>query len=167
MNKESTCCFTGPRFPRLPMGGNEFSEEIIALKVNIRKAVLEAYEEGFRFFMNGMAEGFDIFAAEAVAELKATCPGMALVAVLPYFGLEKRHSAAIAKRINAVLSNADMIFSLEEKYVKGCELRRNVYMVEHSSRIIAYYNGLSGGTAHCWNCAIQNGLERVNLYEEE
>ena len=166
MNKESTCCFTGPRPTHLPMNGNEFSEEIIALKVNLRKAVLEAYEEGFRFFMNGMAEGFDLFAAETVEELKPSCPGMALVAVLPYSGVEKRHSAAVTKRISNILANADMIFSLEEKYVKGCELRRNIYMVEHSCRIIAYYNGLSGGTAHCWNCAVQNGIERVNLYEE-
>ena len=43
------------------MNGNEFSAEIAALKVNIRKAVIEAYSEGFRFFMSGMAEGFDIF----------------------------------------------------------------------------------------------------------
>lgn len=38
-------------------------------------------------------------------------------------------------------------------------------MVDNSSRIIGYYNGLSGGTAHCWNYALENGLETVNLYE--
>ena len=103
MNPETTCCFTGPRPPRLPMNGNEFSADIASLKVNIRSAVIDAYTEGFRFFMSGMAEGFDLFAAEIVLELKNKLSGIALVAVLPYSGAPKSHSSAINKRMAAVL----------------------------------------------------------------
>ena len=165
MNKETTCCFTGPRSAHLPMNGNEFSAEIAALKVNLRSAVIDAYQEGFRFFISGMAEGFDIFASETVLELKKDYGDIALVAALPYSGVQKNHSSAVSKRIGNILEKADFVISISEKYITGCEHSRNNYMVYNSSRIIGYYNGLSGGTAHCWNCALKSGLEMVNLYE--
>ncbi len=165
MNPETTCCFTGPRSPRLPMEGNEFSFEISALKTNIRSAVIDAYSEGFRFFMSGMAEGFDLFAAEIVLELKNELEGIALVAALPWSGAPKSHSARISRRMESVLKKADSVVSLSENYIHGCEHLRNRYMVDNSTRIIGYYNGLSGGTAHCWNYAVEKGLELVNIYE--
>ena len=165
MNKETTCCFTGPRPPRLPMNGNEYSAEIAGLKAAIRAAVIDAYEEGFRFFISGMAEGFDLFAAEAVLELKSSFGDIALVSALPYSDVFKHHSPEISKRIESVLEKSDIVVSLSEKYIPGCEHLRNKYMVDNSSRIISYYNGLSGGTAHCWNYAVENCLETVNLYE--
>lgn len=165
MNKETTCCFTGPRPKRLPMNGNEYSAEIAALKVELRRAVNEAYDDGFRFFMNGMAEGFDVFSAEAVLELKKEHQDAALIAVLPYSKAPQNHSAEICRRIENILLGADFVYSLGEEHVLGCEHRRNAYMVENSSRIIGYYNGLSSGTAHCWNLALEKGLETVNLYE--
>lgn len=165
MNKETTCCFTGPRPARLPMNGNEYSAEIAALKAELRSAVFDAYYDGFRYFMSGMAEGFDLFAAEAVLELKEEFEGIALVAALPYSGAPKRHSSAVCERIGSILERTDMVISLTEGYFSGCELIRNRYMVDNSSRIIGYYNGLSSGTAHCWKYALENGLETVNLYE--
>ncbi len=167
MNPVNTCCFTGPRPPRLPENGNEASQEIIELKRDIRSAVFDAYYEGFRFFMSGMAEGFDLFAAETVLEIKKDFEGICLIAVLPYPEAKSRHSAAINARIEKILARADLILSVSEFYFSGCELLRNRYMVDHSSRIIGYYNGLSNGTAHCWNYAIEKNLETVNLYENK
>ena len=66
-----------------------------------------------------------------------------------------------------ILSKTDFVISLSENYVPGYEHSRNRYMVENSTRIIGFYNGLSGGTAHCWNLAIKNNLETVNLYESK
>ena len=165
MNPESTCCFTGPRPMRLPENGNESSPEIAELKRDIRSAVFDAYYDGFRFFISGMAEGFDLFAAETVIEMKKDYEGICLVAALPYPEVIDRHSEAVTARIKKILSKADLVISVSEFYFSGCELIRNRYMVDHSTRIIGYYNGLSNGTAHCWNYAIEKGLETVNLYE--
>ena len=169
MNKETTCCFTGPRRPRLPMEGNELSAEIAALKVNIRAAVSEAYYDGFRFFMNGMADGFDLFAAEIVLELKAELEGIALVAVFPYSEAYKNHSAAVKKRLESVIEKADAVISLSEKHIPGCEHSRNKYMVDNSSRIIGYYNGLSGG--EIWvvidDYNVVNNTKFVTIYDEK
>ena len=60
-DKEITCCFTGPRPPRLPSCGNEASPEICELKERLFAAVKAAYAEGYRNFISGMAEGFDLF----------------------------------------------------------------------------------------------------------
>ena len=109
MNPETTCCFTGPRPPKLPMNGNEFSAEIAALKTNLRGAIIDAYDDGFRFFISGMAEGFDLFAAEAVLELKNELPGIALIAALPYIDAPRRHSPGISKRIFEILKGMKRI----------------------------------------------------------
>lgn len=165
MNRETTCCFTGPRPPRLPMNGIETTPEIAALKTSIRSAIIEAYDEGFRFFMSGMAEGFDLFAAETVIELRKELPGIGLAAILPYADAAKHHPAPIVKRMESVLQKADLVIAMENEYVNGCEHKRNIYMADNSTRIIGYYTGLSSGTAHCWNYAVRKGLETVNLYE--
>ena len=167
MNPENTCCFTGPRSPRLPQSGNESSPEIIELKRELLSSVSDAYYEGFRFFMSGMAEGFDLFAAETVLDMKNDFEGICLVAVLPYPEAKIRHSSEINARIEKILAKADLVLSVNEFYFSGCELLRNRYMVDHSSRIIGYYNGLSNGTAHCWGYALEKKLETVNLYESK
>lgn len=167
MIKENTCCFTGPRPPRLPGFGDDSARETAFLRSEIKAAVFEAYYEGYRVFMSGMAEGFDLLAAEAVLELKEEFEGISLAAVLPFSGAPKRHSPETAERIEAILRRADAVFSITENYFQGCELIRNRYMVDRSSLIIGYYDGTSPGTAHCWKYALEKGLETVNLYEKQ
>ena len=52
----------------------------------LRRAVGAAYARGCRTFLSGMAVGFDLAAAEAVLECRAVCPGLRLVAVIPFKG---------------------------------------------------------------------------------
>lgn len=165
--KEESCCFTGPRPARLPDGGKETSPEILALKEAIGVAVEQAASDGYRYFYTGMAEGFDLFAAGEVLKRRETL-GIYLIAAVPYMGFES--SSGSAERKLKILEQADMVVYVSKAYNEACFLRRNVYMVEHSRRIIGWYNGLSGGTAHCWRRALADGLEMVNLYpcpEEE
>jgi len=46
---------------------------------------------------------------------------------------------------------------------RSAYLDRNCYMVEQSSRLLCYFDGQLGGTAHTVRCAIRNGLEIYNL----
>ena len=62
-NKDSTCCFTGHRPQKLHQEAEEVRE-------GLEKAVKQAYEEGYRFFITGMAMGVDLWAGEAVLKLK-------------------------------------------------------------------------------------------------
>lgn len=161
--KEECCCFTGPRPARLPDGGAETSTGILALKEAVGTAVEQAAGDGYRYFYTGMAEGFDLFAAEEVLKRRETL-GIFLIAAVPYVGFES--SSGSAERKQSILEQADMVVYVSKTYSEACFRRRNIYMVEHSRRIIGWYNGLSGGTAHCWRRALAEGLEMVNLYPE-
>ncbi len=159
--REESCCFTGPRPERLPDGGKESSPEILALKEAIGAAVERAAADGYRYFYTGMADGFDLFAAEEVLKRRESL-GIYLIAAVPYVGFESSNGPG--GRRERILARADVVNYLSQKYSEACFRRRNVYMVEHSRRIIGWYNGLSGGTAHCWRRALAEGLEMVNLY---
>ena len=167
MKRETTCCFTGPRPPRLPAGGREDAPEMLVLKEKLYAAVRRAYEDGYRVFIDGMAEGFDLLAAEAVLKLREEYPDVHLMAAFPAPESRKNHSAEVCERIERIVAKASIAVYAYTKYEKGCELRRNLYMVSCAGRIIGYYNGLSSGTAHCWNQAQLRGLETVNLYGGE
>ena len=53
---------------------------------------------------------------------------------------------------------------LSETYFDGCFLRRNDYMLERASHIIAYYNGEpKGGTFYTCRRAKRMNLEITNL----
>ena len=167
MKRETTCCFTGPRPPRLPAGGREDAPEMLVLKEKLDAAVRRAYDDGYRVFIDGMAEGFDLLAAEAVLKLREEHPDVHLMAAFPAPESRKNHSAEVCERIERIVAKASIAVYAYTRYEKGCELRRNLYMVSRAGRIIGYYNGLSSGTAHCWNQAQLRGLETVNLYGGE
>ena len=52
---------------------------------------------------------------------------------------------------------------LQHHYDKGCMLRRNRYLVDHSSMLIAVYDGMLGGTMYTLSYAMKRGLETVVL----
>ncbi len=54
---------------------------------------------------------------------------------------------------------------MSERYYNGCLLRRNDYMVNRSSRLIAYFDGNpKGGTFYTIREAKRQGLDIVNLH---
>ena len=166
MIPENTCCFTGPRPQRLPMGGDGCCEEVIELKNDLKTEIINAYNDGYRNFMSGMAEGFDLFAAETVIALKEEYDDIKLIAVFPAPECARNHSYDICEIIEEILLKADMIINVQNSYSYGCELKRNIYMVDNSMRIIGYFNDCSPGTAHCWKYAQSKGIEMRNICKE-
>ena len=73
----------------------------------LRRAVGAAYARGCRTFLSGMAVGFDLAAAEAVLECRAVCPGLRLVAVIPFKGQAVRFSAGDRARFERVAAAAE------------------------------------------------------------
>ena len=111
------------------------------LKQRLKSEITKAYADGFRCFYCGMAMGFDLLAAEAALSLQAQA------------------------KYDAILRIVDDVVVLSERYFNGCLLKRNDYMVSHSSRLIAYQDGTDkGGTFYTVKKAGQNGLEVVNLH---
>ena len=130
----------------------------------LRAVVRELYGWGFRVFWSGMALGFDLAAAEAVLALRASLPGLRLVAVVPFGGQEARFSHADRARYRAAMASADDAVVLSPVYRAGCYAVRNNYLVDHASLLVAWYDGSPGGTRHTVSRALRRGLEFVNLH---
>ena len=137
--RKHRCCFTGHRPEKL----HKPEEQI---KKDLEAAILQAVDDGFVTFISGMARGVDIWAAEIVLRLRESNPAIHLVAASPYRGFESRWSADWQSRYNAILQQANLVRFVCPGYRPDCFQRRNEWMVDRSSRVIAVYNGEPGGT---------------------
>ena len=133
------CCFTGHRPERL---GMPESETIWGLKKEIRAAVAD----GFQTFISGMARGVDLWAAEIVLALRDEGAAVRLICASPYRGFESRWSWEWQERYRRVMERADLVRFICPGYSRDCFQRRNQWMVDHSARVIAVYNGQPSGT---------------------
>lgn len=152
-----SAAFTGHRF--LPFGNHEY------LKEQIRNVIVECYNQGIHNYLCGMAMGFDLLAAETVILLKDKLVNLHLTAVVPYRNQSERWYTKDQSRYRVILGKADQIIILNEQYFNGCFLRRNDYMLSHSSRLIAYFDGKpQGGTFYTCRKAQSYGIPVTNLY---
>lgn len=161
-----TCAFTGHRPYKLPGGGREGSLFTKQLKANLAYFVEEQIKRGRPRFLCGMAQGFDLFAAETVLNLQEKYEEASLVAVIPYPGQAARWDGEWKSRYYNVLAGCDGVETISEKYFRGCEIVRDHYLVDHASALICFYTGAPGGTAHTVQRALDQGLENINIYEE-
>ena len=160
---QSACSFTGHRPAKLPWGNDEGDLRCVALKARLRAAAESAILEGTEHFICGMAEGCDLYFCEIVLELKERYPHVTLEAALPCPTQADRWSAAAQKRYRALLKRCDYETMVSEVYSPGCMQRRNRYMIDHSSLLIAAHDGLPGGTRSTIEYALRRGVPVVDV----
>ncbi len=163
MDREHSCCFTGHRPQKLPWGFDESDARCAELKSKLRSAIRLAIAHGKTMFFTGMAMGTDIWAAEIVLELKEELQelGIRLVAVIPHSGQEAKYPEDLKQRYRRIISEADKCIVLQEHYTDGCMQRRNRYMVDNSSMLIAVYSGDGGGTGYTFDYAKDQGVQII------
>ena len=159
VEKSKTCCFTGHRPNKLPWGENENAPECLALKASIARKVEEAYLRGYRHFICGMAQGADFYFCEAVQALRDTYPGVTVEAAIPCESQANRWSRADRERYERLVGFCDFETMVQHHYDRGCMLRRNRYMVDRSSLLIAAFDGSKGGTLYTITYAMKRGIE--------
>ena len=130
----------------------------------VENAVRRLYDRGFRVFLTGMAAGFDLSAGECVARLKAVLPGLQLHCVVPFAGHRSSMSGDAGRRYDRLLDVADEVTTLAIRYDSRVYHRRNDFLVENSSAVIAYFDGRKGGTEYTVRRAVSMGLEVDNLW---
>lgn len=156
-----TCCFTGHRPQSLPWGAREQDPRCLELKLELAARLEGIYETGYRRFLCGMALGCDMYFAEAVLALRDSHPDVKLEAVIPCGSQPDRWNLAQRQRYNGLLDRCDKVTVLQIHYTPDCMLRRNRYMVEHSSLLLACYNGYPGGTQSTLLYARRQGLQTI------
>lgn len=163
IDRGNSCCFSGYRPEKLPWRHNEEDPRCVALKARIDQAVLGAYRRGFRHFLCGMALGGDTYFCESVLKLRAVCPDVTIEAAIPCETQAARWPEEQRSRYFRLLAQCDYETFVSRRYTSDCMMKRNRYMVERASLLIAVYDGHFGGTMHTVGYAERRGLEVIRL----
>lgn len=147
MSDRKVCCFTGHRPQSLPFGFNEQDKRCVKLKQLLRKEIeRQITYEGVTHFISGMAIGVDMFAAEAVLELKEKYPQITLESAIPCETQAVKWSSALRERYYLIASKCDKETMIQRHYTDDCMQKRNMYMVDSSDTVIAVWDGRPSGT---------------------
>lgn len=163
MDPSVTCCFSGHRPAKLPWGADESDPRCFDLKQELAARLQGIYEAGYRHFICGMAAGCDLYFAEAVLALRRRCPEVTLEAAIPCDGQADSWPAPLRLRYEALVADCDEVSLLQHTYTPGCMQRRNRYMVERSSLLLACYDGQPGGTMNTILFARRRGCRVITI----
>lgn len=150
-NIKTTCAFTGHRPEKLNISPH-------MAKSLLCRAIEDAINSGYTTFITGMAPGVDIWAGEIVLEFKKVYPNINLICALPYPGFAKNYPSA-----QNILSQVNEIHYIMNFYTIYSYQKRNEWMVDHASLIIALFSGENGGTLNTVKYAEKKGVPVVNV----
>jgi uncharacterized phage-like protein YoqJ len=167
LEKELTCAFTGHREGKLPWRGDETDARCIALKQSMDDALQAVYAAGIRHFICGMATGCDTYFCEALIRLRQEHKDVSIEAAIPWEGQSQLWNAAQKVRYDRLVSECDYQTVVQSQYTDDCLIRRNRYMVDNASVLIAAYDGKSGGTRSTILYAMRSGIEVIQLPIQE
>lgn len=133
------CCFAGHR----PDGIRRPLDDV---KVDLENAIMTAITEGYMSFITGMCWGIDIWAGEIVIRLKKQYEGIRLIAAVPYPEFPDNWSQEWRVKYKQLLDHADVVKVISPQYDENVFRMRNIWMVDHSAKLIAVSNGQRSGT---------------------
>ena len=151
------CCFTGHRPDKLTRSKEQITKD---LTIAIDKAI----SDGFQTFISGMAMGVDIWAAQIVLEKKNVLPGLHLICALPFPEFGDRWSSQWSDVYNEIIRQADLVKSISQSFSYASYQKRNEWMVNHSGRVIAVYNGSAGGTRNTVEYAERYNVPCIEIF---
>lgn len=162
-SRQNSCCFTGHRPGKLPWRYNEADPRCLSLKRRIADAVDAAYHGGYRHFLCGMAQGCDLYFCECVLALRRTHSDVTVEAAIPCPTQPDRWPADQRARYRRLVDECDFETLVSAGYTSSCMQRRDRYMVDHASLLIAAFDGSLGGTQYTMQYAMSRGLSIVDL----
>lgn len=149
--RQHRCCFTGHRPEKLTRTEKE-------IKAELRTEIDQAIQDGFHVFISGMARGVDLWAAEIILDLRKQNKDLKLICAVPYEGFEERWSWQWRHLYRNVLDKADLVRIIGQGYSSGIFQIRNEWLVNHSARVIAVFNGEPSGTKNTVDYALRQGV---------
>ena len=158
-DREHTICNTGHRPQSLPWGYNEDKPPCVAFKKDLKDTIERAINAGFIHFISGLAIGVDTMFAEAVIELRKKYKNITLEGAIPCRNQDEKWNAEAKKRYAKIKKECDFLTYISDEYTKTCMNDRNKYMVDHSSVVIAVWNGEPSGTGNTVRFAKERGCK--------
>jgi len=150
-------CGTGHRPPKLGGYTVDVFSRLIALGCNY---IMDKEPDKI---ISGMALGWDMALARACVELN-----IYWTAAIPFDGVQARWPHQTIKAWSDLLDQADNVHYVSDGgYAPWKMHKRNEWMVDHSDKVVALYNGDPlGGTAACLHYAESKDKTVDNLWKE-
>ncbi len=148
------CCFTGHRPSKL----NESEAQV---RKWLEEQIDAAIAQGKTTFLSGMGMGVDLWAAEIVLQKKKSSDAVRLIAVTPYPSFAVRWKEEWRNRYEEVWKAADYRVTMSDRYDEGAIDKRNTWLVDHSSLVIAFYNGEAGSTQRTLDYSAEKGIQTI------
>lgn len=161
----TTCAFTGHRPKSFPWKYNEADPGCVLLKEVLGAQISALADRGVTNWLSGMAQGTDLWAAEAVLSLRKKRSALRLHCILPCKGQENKWNDSEQKRYNSILCQADEIVYVNQAYSPNCMMERNRYLVDQTAILLAIYNGTQrSGTGATVRYARKEGHEIIIIH---
>lgn len=138
---ETACAFTGHRPKSFPWKYDETAPDCVLLKEVLAAQIRALTDRGVTDFLSGMAQGTDHWCSQIVLGLKKKNPTLRLHCILPCKGQESKWTASAQELYHSILDQANEVVYVGQEYNRDCMLKRNRYLVGHSSILLAVYNG--------------------------
>lgn len=133
----------------------------------LRTTILSLYNQGARTFRVGMAEGFDLAAAEAILEIMSESCDITLEAYIPWQGFNSHLTSDKQERYQRILQQCDTITTISEEFRPWVFRERNDRLVEGADYVVAWWDGSSSGTGYTVRKALKKRCKVVNLYPSQ
>lgn len=156
--RQRRCAFTGHRPEKLDLPEAN-------VRLLLQNAIEQAYADGYNVFISGMARGVDMWAADLVLQFREAYPDVKLMCAIPFPGHELRWSTSQQAEFRRIVQCSDLAITVCGGYSSGCYQRRNEWMIDHCSRLIAVWDGRPSGTKNAVDYAEAQGVEVINLLE--
>ncbi len=162
------CCFSGHRPEKLPCGYDLHAPAAQQLKTALQYEIDRAITDGYDTFLCGMAQGVDTLAAQLILTMRENGTPVQMVAALPCPHQDARWPFAQRQIYRQLLAQIPptLQFTLCDSYTPYCMNGRNLWMVEHSSRLIAVFDGSAGGTANTVRHAQDARIDIVRIHPQ-
>lgn len=149
--KEKACAFSGNRIL-----GIDYDKNLLF------QTIENSIKKGYKYFLCGMAIGFDLQCFSVLLEFKKKHK-IKIIACVPCKNQSSAFSCEDKILYDEYISLSDSVVVLSEFYYNGCMQARNRYMVDNSSLLISYNRKSSGGTLYTEKYAEKNGITVIKL----
>ncbi len=131
-------------------------------KQKLKEILIKIVDKGFNTFLVGMALGFDTVCFQTLEEIKKE-KELKIIACIPCLKQDYKFTSAQKKEYDRMLSLADEKIVLSEEYYSGCMQKRNKFMVDNASGLLAYVKRDFGGTANTVKYARKQGVPVIEF----
>ena len=147
-----SCCFSGHRPGKLPWGDDEGDRRCLALKERLWNEMEAAYEQGYRHFICGMAQGCDLYFCELALALRQLHGDVTVEAAIPCPSQAEGWPAEQRLRWQRLVAACDYETMVQQQYSPGCMQRRRrlVRWRNFTSRSKPSVTRSRGCVGWCW-----------------